>query len=188
MISDGVLHDVGAALSSAAGGSVAISSAMAVTEGWSARFGAYPWIARCAVEGPPGWGVTSVIVKTRRPDGHWRAGDTTGRERAALTFLQEVGSDAGPRILAHDDALGFVVLEDLGSGSALEDLLVDDDPEAATAGFVALAEAVGRMHAWTRGRQDAFYAHLRGPGINPQRDRVSLANAPVSEYWSTDTR
>jgi hypothetical protein len=181
----GVLRDVCAALGSAVGGSVAISSATAITEGWSARFGAYPWIARCAVDGPPRWGVTSVIVKTRRPDDHWRAGDTTSRERAALTFLDEIGADAGPRILAHDDALGFVVLEDLGCGSALEDLLVDDDPAAATAGFVALAEAVGRMHASTWGRQDVFHAHLRGAGVNPQRDRVSLANLPLSECWST---
>jgi hypothetical protein len=124
-------------------------------------------------------------VKTRRPDNHWRAGDTTSRERAALAFLEELGSDAGPRVLAHDDALGFVVLEDLGSGSALEDLLVEDDPEAAAAGFVALAKAVGRMHASTRGRQDSFYAHLRGSGVSPQRDRVSLANTPLSEYWAT---
>jgi hypothetical protein len=41
-ISGDVLHNVCAALSSAVGGSVAISSAMAVAEGWSARFGAYP--------------------------------------------------------------------------------------------------------------------------------------------------
>jgi hypothetical protein len=158
---------------------------MAIVEGWSARFGVWPWIARCAVEGPPGWGVASVIVKSRRPDDHRRAGDTTSRERAALEFLDEIGSDAGPRILAHDDALGFVVLEDLGDSSALEDLLVEDDPDAATAGFVALAKAVGRMHASTRERQDAFYARLRGTGVSPRRDRLSLANTPLSEYWST---
>jgi hypothetical protein len=184
-ISRRVLDEVRAALGSAVGGSVAITSATAVAEGWSARFGAYPWIARCAVEGPPDCGVTSVIVKTRRPDGHRRAGDTTSRERAALTFLAEVGSDAGPRVLAHDDTLGFVVLEDLGSGNALEDLLVDDDPAAATAAFVALAEAVGRLHASTRGRQDAFYARLRGRGVDPRRDLVSLANVPLPEYWAT---
>lgn len=184
-LSAGQLHQVGIALSGVAGGPVAISSSTAVTEGWSARFGAWPWIARCAVQGPPGWGVTSVIVKTRRPNDHWRASDTTSRERTALTFLEEVGSDAGPGILAHDDALGFVVLEDLGSGSALEDLLVGDNPDAATAGLVALAQTVGRMHASTRGRQDAFYAHLQDSGVSPHRDRVSLANTPLSEYWST---
>jgi hypothetical protein len=126
-----------------------------------------------------------VIVKTRRPHDHRRAGATTSRERAALAFLEQVRSDAGPRILAHDDAFGFMVLEDLGSGPALEDLFIDHDPDAATAGLVALAKTVGRMHASTWGRQESFYAHLRGSGVSPHRDRISLANTPLSEYWST---
>jgi hypothetical protein len=177
-----VLRAVALALSGAAGGPVAIRSATAVTEGWSGSFGASPWIVRCAVSGPSGWGVTSVVVKTRRPDGHVRGGDTTSRERAALTFLAEIGSDAGPRVIAHDPASGFVVLEDLGRGIALEDVLVDGDPAAATSGFIALAKAVGRMQAATLGRQDSFYARLGSS--NAQRDRVSLAGMPLAECWS----
>jgi hypothetical protein len=177
-----LLRAVALALSGAAGGPVAIRSATTVTEGWSGRFGASPWIVRCAVSGPAGWGVTSVVVKTRRPGGHVRGGDTTGRERAALTFLAEIGSDAGPRVIAHDPASGFVVLEDVGRGIALEDVLVGGDPAAATSGFIALAKAVGRMQAATLGRQDSFYARLGGS--NAQQDRVSLAGMPLAECWS----
>ncbi|GAA3453770.1 phosphotransferase family protein [Dactylosporangium matsuzakiense] len=138
--------------------------------GWSARYTQYPRIARRTIGDP----ARSVIVKTRRP------GDTAGRERAALAFLEAIGSDAGPRLLGYGD--DFEIIEDLGPGDALEDLLVGDDPQAATAGFVAFAEAVGRMHAATRGRADAFYARL--PGVDRRLDRLTLAGATLPQWWS----
>jgi hypothetical protein len=167
---------VGELLGEQSGEPATVRSTAPVTEGWSARHGSYPWVLRCEVEG-----VGSVVAKTRRPDDHFRSGDTTGRESAALAFLEKIGSDAGPRLLAHDD--GLVVLEDLGSGSALEDLLVGDDPHAATRAFVMLARAVGRMQAVTRRRQESFYARL--PEVDPLRDRVSLATVPVDRRWTT---
>ncbi len=139
---------------------------MSITEGWSAGFAPYPRVVRRAGD--------NTVVKTRRP------GDTAGRERAALAFLGAIGSDAGPRLLGHGD--DFVVMEDLGRGDALEDLLVGGDPAAATTGFVAFAEAVGRMHAATRGRQDEFYAHL--PGVDRRLDRTTLAGRTLPDWWS----
>jgi hypothetical protein len=100
----------------------------------------------------------TVIVKMRRPPGDARRRDGFHRELSALLLLAELGCDAGPRLLATDDSAGLLVLEDLGDGPALEDLLVGDDPAAATAGFVALGEAVGRMHAATLGQADAMRA------------------------------
>jgi hypothetical protein len=161
-----LLRAVEVALAGAVGRPVTIRSAGPVTEGWSAGHGAPPNITRCVVDGP----IRSVIVKIPR---------NAARERAALTLLEEIGSDAGPRLLAHGE--GFVVLEDLGAGLALEDLLVGADPEAATRGFVAFAEAVGRMHAATLGRAEAFYRRL--PELDPRNDRVCLAGAPVDGYW-----
>ncbi|MFI5912007.1 hypothetical protein [Dactylosporangium sp. NPDC051541] len=139
---------------------------MSVSEGWSAQFAPYPRVVRRAAD--------NSIVKTRRP------GDTAGRERAALAFLGAIGSDAGPRLLGHGD--DFVVMEDLGRGPALEDLLVGDDPAAATAGFVAFAAAVGRMHAATRGRADEFYAELEP--VDRRLDRITLAGHTLPEWWS----
>ncbi|WP_447007404.1 hypothetical protein ACRAKI_13445 [Saccharothrix isguenensis] len=172
----GVHERVGELLGDRLGRPVAVRSTAPVTEGWSARHGGYPWVLRCAVDG-----VGSVVVKTGRPDDHLRAGHATSRESAGLVFLEEVGSDAGPRLLAHED--GLVVLEDLGSGGALEVVLVGGDPGAATRAFVAPARAVGRMQAATRGRQEQFYACL--PDVDPLRDRVSLATVPLDRRWAT---
>src|SRR5262245_59953553 len=49
---------------------------------------------------------------------------------------------------------------------------------------VALAKAVGRMHADTLGRQDSFYARLPGHGTSLEDDRVSLANTDLATWWS----
>lgn len=183
-MTDSHLRTVEGILSQAAGGPTTIRSVYAITDGWSAAFAEYPWVARCVVDSPPGWDVASVVVKTRRPANHPRANDAFGREPAALSFLQEIGSDAGPRVLAHDDGLGLVVLEDLGTGNALEDLLVGDDPHTATAGFVALAKALARMHADTLGHQDSFYGRLRDQGISLEQDRAQIANRPLTQWWS----
>jgi hypothetical protein len=122
-----------------------------ITEGWCNSIAVNPRVLRrTAGDG------STVVVKTRRPAADPRRRDGFGREVAALRLLAELGSDAGPRLLAADDSAGVLVLEDLGSGPALEDLLVGADPEAATRGFQALAAAVGRMHAVTSG-------HATGP-------------------------
>ncbi len=189
-VSEPIREVVAASLEALAGAPVALGPGTAITEGWSAGLGRYPWIVRYPVEGPPGWGVTSVIVKTRRAHDHPRARDTVARERTALEFLRAIGSDAGPRVLAADDALGFLAMEDLGDGIALEDLLVGADPAAATDGLVALARTLARMQAATLGRAAGFYAALRADapesGTTPalRRDRVRLAGVPFPAYWA----
>ncbi|WP_319460962.1 hypothetical protein [Micromonospora sp. RTP1Z1] len=175
---------VAAALTAAVGGPVRVGPPVPVADGWSARHGAYPWINRHVVTGPVGWGVRSVVVKARRPRGG-RPGNDLGRERAALTLLADLDCAVGPRLLAHDQRRGFLVLEDLGAGPALEDLLVGADPESATAGFVALAEAVGRLHAATREHRGRFEARLTAAGCPPDPGRVvTLADVPLATWWS----
>jgi hypothetical protein len=173
------LAQVAATLSAVAGAPVSIRSATPITEGWSARYGSWPWVVRCRLDGPPGWGEGSVVVKTPRPAGHSRPPGPAGRERAALTLLAELDCDAGPRLRA--EGPGFLVLEDLGTGPALEDLLVGADPSAATAAFTAVAECLGRMHAATHGHEHRFAAP---PGTIASRDRVSLAGRPLGEHWA----
>jgi hypothetical protein len=87
------------------------------------------------------------------PERPLAADETTSRERAALAFLEELGSDAGPRVLAHDDALGFVVLEDLGNGFALLDTIqVAVDASRTSGALRALGAWFEEMIAALRGR------------------------------------
>ena len=122
-----------------------------ITEGWSNSVAVNPRVLRRSA----GDGRT-VVVKTSRPPEDARRRDGFRREVAALRLLAELGSDAGPRLLGIDEDAGRLVLEDLGAGPALEDLLVGVDPGAATSGFEALAAAVGRMHAVTTGYADGL--------------------------------
>jgi hypothetical protein len=129
------------------GGTVTLDGARAVTEGWCNTLAVNPRILRCTADDG-----RTVVVKMRRAPGDPRRRDGFRRELMSLLLLAELGCDAGPRLLATDDSAGLLVLEDLGCGPALEDLLVGDDPDAATAAFVALAEAVARMHVATLGQ------------------------------------
>src|SRR3954469_11066310 len=131
------------------GATVTLESARPVTEGWCNTVAVNPRLLRCTADDG-----RTVIVKMRRAPGEARRRFGFQRELNALLLLAELECDAGPRLLATDDSAGLLVLEDLGDGPALEDLLVGGDPAAATAGFVALAEAVGRMHVATLGQAD----------------------------------
>jgi hypothetical protein len=153
------------------GATVTLESARAVTEGWCNRISVNPRLLRCTADDG-----STVIVKMRRPPGDPRRRDGFHREMAALLLLAELGCDAGPRLLATDDSAGLLVLEDLGAGPALEDLLVGADPDAATGGFVAMAEAVGRMHAATLEQAD---------GIGPPRFDVRELWSRIGAFAST---
>ncbi|HZJ66818.1 MAG TPA: hypothetical protein VFD36_25100 [Kofleriaceae bacterium] len=122
-------------------------------------------------------------MKTRRPASHARAGNTIARERAALTLLAELGANVGPRVLAHGE--DFLVLEDLGRGPAVEDLLIGDDRAAATDALVALARAVGAMQAASHGHEAMFRDRLEAAGIDTRADRVTIARSSVADRWVT---
>ncbi|MBA3528910.1 MAG: hypothetical protein H0T91_06320 [Propionibacteriaceae bacterium] len=150
--------------------------------GWSAALGDYPWLARLQLSG---WSEgTSVIVKTQRPADHWRGSDTTIRERAALRLLERVGLRSAPRLVAADEELGFVVLEDLGAGPALEDVLLGADREAAVQAFLAHAAALAEMQAATMGCSDLFYAQLDGTEVDANLDRVCVQVMPFRQRWA----
>lgn len=53
----------------------------------------------------------------------------------------------GPRLLAVDAETPLLVMEDLGDGPSLADLLLGDDSDAAHHGLLAWADALGRMCA-----------------------------------------
>src|SRR5260370_12687717 len=144
---DAVLERVTRLLSTSAGTSVHIAQSEPATSGWSAQHGTSPcpWVTRCTVAAETGVVPGSVIVKVRRPSGHLRCEPGQfHNEQAALEFLTVTGSAAGPRLLAADNEAGILVMQDLGRGPALEDLLVGSDSSVAEHGLVAFAAALGR--------------------------------------------
>lgn len=186
-VSQLVVRRTTALLGKAGGQPVRVSRVEPAALGWSAAFGEYPWLARLRLSGWPGG--TSVIVKTQRPADHWRGSDTTIRERAALRLLERVGCQSAPRLVAVDDELGFVVLEDLGPGPAVEDVLLGADRETAVQAFLAHAAALAEMHAATVGYADWFYAQfdeteVDGTDVDANLDRVCVQVMPFRQRWA----
>ncbi|HZO72506.1 MAG TPA: hypothetical protein VFB60_09920 [Ktedonobacteraceae bacterium] len=190
-LSDTFLQRITHLLSTSAGTLVRIVETEPITEGWSARFGMspWPWVARCAITAETGVKTTilpaSVIVKARHPARHFRSEpERFHNEAVALDFLTRIESAAGPRLLAADHEEGLLILEDLGTGPALEDLLVGHDAWRAEQGLIAFATALGRMHAATVGHATSYY-HLRsrfGP-VDPAFDRLSILGIDIREAF-----
>jgi Ser/Thr protein kinase RdoA (MazF antagonist) len=89
----------------------------------------------------------SVVLKRRGDqDGGF------GAELAALEYLNAMPVPVAPRLVAADAQAGLLLMEDLGPGASLADALLAGDRERAQADLVSYAEALGAMHAWSRGR------------------------------------
>ncbi|MGH7314517.1 MAG: phosphotransferase family protein [Candidatus Rokuibacteriota bacterium] len=99
---------------------------------------------RCRVDAPGVALPPSVIVKRFKGDPE-RGLD----EWATLAFLTERAFEpaVAPRFLGSDAAARVFVMEDLGPGRTLEDLLRDGDAAAAAEALVALARLTGSWHA-----------------------------------------
>lgn len=110
--------------------------------------------------GPP-HAPDSVIVKQARK----LPATPFFNELASLQFLKHVvppEQSFVPRYYAGDPEQGVYVIEDLGSGKRLDQLLLGNDAAAAEAALVAHAAVHGRLHALTAGKQ-ADYDALREP-------------------------
>jgi hypothetical protein len=127
-------------------------------------------VARVLVEDGPEGAPATVIVKLvqvqpseRESDGPTRAWKRFLSEVVALDFLGTLPTVAAvsPRLLAVDLEAGVLVLEDLGEGVSLADLLTGDDPRAAVAGLNAYARTLGRLQAQTARRGDEFASIVR---------------------------
>lgn len=132
--------------------------------------------------GPSG---TSAIVKRRREAGAWRSEiSLSHNEIAALRFLSGQGVTVAPQVIASDDTAGIVVMEDLGSGPSLEDVLFDHDSRAATAALVAFGTALGEMHAATAGADGEYYRHRRilGP-VHADAERLGVLERSIDSCW-----
>ena len=82
-------------------------------------------------------------------------------EWSGLRFMHsvEAARPFGPAPLAGDPQIGVVVLEDMGEGDALSDIVQRDGPDAAPAAEAALfayVDTLGQMHGATAGRRDEY--------------------------------
>ena len=104
----------------------------------------------------------SVIVKRLRddPNGFRIAPAQVTTEIAALRFVESLGLDIAPRVLACDESLHVLVLEDLHPRVPLPDVLVAGDAAAAADGLVAFSRTLGSLNAATAGLDGAFDAPL----------------------------
>lgn len=135
-------------------------------------------VLRCRVVGGPTDLPASLIIKHVQGDAEraydpedappfspaWRFfNDWTG-----AAFLSAVTGDPPvcPRFYGGDRAEGFILLEDLGEGESLADLLLGTDLARAERALVAFAATLGRMHAATIGRE-AEYRRLRDALVAP---------------------
>lgn len=183
---DAILEQMTSVLSRSAGTPVRVLHRESLATGWSAQFETYPWVTRCRIEERTGKMPASVIVKVRRPAIHrYRESFRLDHERAALEFLTSIGCTAGPRLLAADREAGLIIMEDLGTGLALEDLLVGHDASLASDALVAFAATLAQMHAATLGRAERYY-QLRGRfgSVDPAFDRVSILGISIEHSWS----
>lgn len=125
-------------------------------------------VVRCRLDRPLAGLVSSVIVKRGRAAGELRSdGQMMRNEIAALRFLTTHELAFGPRLITADGAVSLAVMEDLGDGPSLEDLLFARDRQAAMDGLVTFGDALGRLHAATAGRADAFLASRDRSGATP---------------------
>jgi hypothetical protein len=115
-------------------------------------------VIRCRVtEGP--WGApTTVIVKRPAP-----GGVSIGffNEWAALDFLTKLQLDppVAPKLFGADRAGGVLVMEDLGDGKCLADVLLQGEAASAEDALLELARTLGRMHAATMARTEDYRRH-----------------------------
>jgi hypothetical protein len=139
---------------------------------------------RCLLEG--GSSPRGVIVK--QSQGGDGARNRYFNEWSSLALIASLPA-ADPfavRLYGADPELQLMVLEDLGDGPSLADLLLGDAAAAAEAGLIAYMRSLGRMHAATAGRVAAF-DELRRPFGQPAALerwqtglKESMLNAPAA--------
>jgi hypothetical protein len=144
-------------------------------------------VLRCPVVEAPAGAPATVIVKCVLGDGRAtydpeesQAGSPASRlynEWAATQFLSSLPADPplSGRVYGGDRAEGLIVLEDLGTGECLADLLQGKGQARLEAGLITYAASLGRLHASTIEREEEFERRraalgARGPS-EPKADQ-----------------
>lgn len=144
-------------------------------------------VVRARVAANP-FGLPRSLVIKHYPDGAALGRvDRFRREAASCQLFTAMSGASRPsaELIAHDPERRLLVLEDLGRASTLADKLFGSDPVGAEQGLINWAQALGRLHAATAGRERDFGALLRRLGERSWRDpmaddaRSALAEVPA---------
>jgi hypothetical protein len=114
--------------------------------------------------------VQSIVLKHFRDDPVCGLDDWSG-----TLFLSRAGVPGSPRFLAGSVEARLFVMEDLGPGHSLEELLRGDDAHAASAGLLSIVRLTAQLHVRTLGAQ-AEYDSVR-QAVEPRHERVRIENA-----------
>jgi len=80
-------------------------------------------------------------------------------EWASLQFLSQITADEepfGPKFYVGERTAGLLIMEDIGQGVRLDQVLLGDDPVIAEKALIDFAALHGRMHALSIGKQSEF--------------------------------
>lgn len=127
-----------------------------------------------------------VLGGVRRPaDG--RIDEAFRREAVSYQFCNALSAShrPGPELVAYDLDARLLVLSDLGDAPAMGELLARRDSAEVTHSLMALAQALGRMHSNTYGREEDYAALLhRTPGVDEAHPLTEQAAQAVAELPS----
>ncbi|RCW43893.1 thiamine kinase-like enzyme [Halopolyspora algeriensis] len=117
---------------------------------------------------------TLVVKHYGAPSGTERS-DPFAHEAASCQLATALPPEirVGPELIAQDSDRRLLVLEDLGRGSTLADVLFADDPRAAERALLAWARSLGRLHTTMAGREADFDALMRRLGATSWTDPVA---------------
>ncbi len=140
-------------------------------------------VIRCRVKNRDSDLLQTVVVK--------RIG--TDSKRGAIGFLKDCSSYRFLSESLHDEGFSaefygvdrkqcISVIEDLGDGDAIEDVLENGDRDGAESVLLEYAQLLGRVHAHSAGKADEYYSILESLG--------SLGAAPTlyTDPWSDARR
>ncbi|CAM3694668.1 MULTISPECIES: hypothetical protein [Tsukamurella] len=119
----------------------------------------------------------SVVIKQLRLVDHADRdhAEAFARESAAYKFATALPVDSrpGPQLLASDPEAKILVLQDLGEGETMTDVLGRTPVVGASMVLSAWAQALGRMHAGTYGREIDLHTLARLEHTDSRNDPIA---------------
>jgi hypothetical protein len=106
------------------------------------------------------------------------------RERAVLELLADVFDSPAPHLVGA--AGDLLVMEDLPPGRSLAELLLGADEDAARAGIVSFAGALGQMHASAVGMEGRFGVLRQPPDRSMVTDKAVAGFVTLADRFRSD--
>lgn len=127
----------------------------------------------------------TIVIKQLRAADHADVeySEAFAREGAAYKFATALPVDSrpGPQLLASDAEARILVLQDLGDGETMADRLGRTPSPGAATVLSAWAQALGRMHAGTYGRERDLSTLARREHTDSRNDPVAGEAARAAE-------